>query len=142
MSSVSTKNCWKKNTKKINAPKKIDRTQKNKTTRSIYNEMNDSTNFSIEQSSAYETPKVKRRTRPVLTRFERAKVLALRAEQIDRGTQPLVEKLEGDGPLATAEREFAAGRIPFVIRRYLPDGKHEDWRLEELEPCDRRLSHK
>lgn len=25
-----------------------------------------------------------------------------------------------------------ARKIPFVIRRYLPDGSHEDWRIEEL----------
>lgn len=88
------------------------------------------------------TPNDERRTRPHMSRFERAKVLALRAEQIDRGTPALVEKLPGDGALTTAEREFAAGRIPFIIRRYLPDGTFEDWKLDELGPCDRRLSHK
>ena len=76
-----------------------------------------------------------------MSKFERAKILALRAEQLDRGTPALVEKLDGDGPLATAEREFAAGRIPFIIRRYLPDGTPEDWKLSELARCDRRLSH-
>lgn len=83
-----------------------------------------------------------RRTRPVLSKYERARVIAMRATQLGRGTPPLIECLEGDGPLETAEREFAAGRIPFVIRRYLPDGSTEDWRLSELGPCDKRLSHK
>ena len=99
--------------------------------------------FSVEDENEFVAkPKRERRTRPVLSKFERAKVLALRAEQIDRGTPALVEKLAGDGALATAEREFAAGRIPFIIRRYLPDGTFEDWKLDELGPCDRRLSHK
>lgn len=83
-----------------------------------------------------------RRTRPVLSKFERCRVLATRAEQISRGTIALVDRLEGDSPAQTAEREFAAGRVPFVVRRYLPDGTTEDWRLDELGPCDRRLSHK
>lgn len=83
-----------------------------------------------------------RRTRPVLSKYERCRVLAMRAEQIGGGTIPLVEALDGDGPAQIAEQEFAAGRIPFIIRRYLPDGSHEDWPLEDLDPCDRRLSHK
>lgn len=58
---------------------------------------------------------------------------------------PFVDKLEGDRPIDVAEREFAAGRIPFIIRRFIPtpDGVvTEDWKLDELEPCDRRLAHK
>jgi len=98
--------------------------------------------FSVEVDEDKYVARKERRTRPVLSRFERAKILALRAEQLDRGTPALVEKLDGDSALATAEREFAAGRIPFIIRRYLPDRSVEDWKLSELGPCDRRLSHK
>jgi DNA-directed RNA polymerase I, II, and III subunit RPABC2 len=83
-----------------------------------------------------------RRSRPVLFKYERARVISMRAEQLGAGTPALIEQLEGDGPLETAEREFAANRIPFIIRRYLPDGTAEDWRLDELGPCDKRLSHK
>lgn len=83
-----------------------------------------------------------KRTRPVLSKYERAKILALRAEQIGRGTLPFVDRLDGDDPARIAEREFEAGCIPFIIRRYLPTGTAEDWRLEDLGPCDRRLSHK
>lgn len=90
-------------------------------------------------SSSFHRPK---RSRPVLFKYERARVISMRAEQLSRGTPPLIECLDGDGPLETAEREFAAGRIPFIIRRYLPDGTTEDWRLDELGPCDKRLSHK
>lgn len=98
--------------------------------------------FSVEDEAEFvERPRKERRTRPVLSKFERAKVIAIRAEQIGRGTPALVEKLAGDEAITTAEREFAAGRIPFVIRRYLPDGSFEDWKLSELGACDRRLSH-
>jgi len=98
--------------------------------------------FSVEHEDNFVTYETKeRRTRPVMSKFERAKILALRAEQLDRGTPAMVEKLDGDDPLATAEREFAAGRIPFIIRRYLPNGTAEDWKLDELGRCDRRLSH-
>jgi DNA-directed RNA polymerase I, II, and III subunit RPABC2 len=36
-------------------------------------------------------------------------------------------------PYKLAEIELEARRIPFIIRRYLPDGSYEDWKLEELQ---------
>lgn len=103
--------------------------------------MNPEDGFSVEEETQFSTPAKQRRTRPVISKFERAKVIATRAEQIGRGTQPNVERLPGDEPLAIAEREFAKCRIPFVIRRYFPDGSYEDWKLSELGKCDKRLDH-
>jgi DNA-directed RNA polymerase subunit K/omega len=31
-----------------------------------------------------------------------------------------------------AMKELKEKKIPFTIRRYLPDGSYEDWRLSEL----------
>jgi len=46
-------------------------------------------------------------------------------------------ELEGEtDPLQIAMKELKAGKIPFIIRRYLPDGSFEDWALEELTPCE------
>lgn len=79
---------------------------------------------------------VTRRSRPRMTRFERARILSMRAEQVANGTVPFVDRIEGDQPLDIAEREFAAGRIPFMIRRFIPTTDKgivsEDWRLDEL----------
>lgn len=35
-------------------------------------------------------------------------------------------------PYKLAEMELTAYKIPFIIRRYLPDGSYEDWKLSEL----------
>ena len=35
-------------------------------------------------------------------------------------------------PIAIAEKELILGKIPFIVRRYLPDGSYEDWKVEEL----------
>ena len=35
-------------------------------------------------------------------------------------------------PLKIAEKELLANKIPIIVRRYLPDGSHEDWRVDEL----------
>lgn len=34
--------------------------------------------------------------------------------------------------LQIASKELREKKIPFTIRRYLPDGSYEDWRIEEL----------
>lgn len=36
-------------------------------------------------------------------------------------------------PLKIAMMELRARKIPIIIRRYLPDGSHEDWSIDELE---------
>jgi len=35
-------------------------------------------------------------------------------------------------PIAIAEKELIEGKIPFIIRRYLPDGSYEDWNANHL----------
>jgi DNA-directed RNA polymerase I, II, and III subunit RPABC2 len=32
-------------------------------------------------------------------------------------------------PLSIAERELAEKKLPFIIRRYLPDGSYEHWKV-------------
>jgi DNA-directed RNA polymerase I, II, and III subunit RPABC2 len=34
--------------------------------------------------------------------------------------------------LEIAEREYENGKIPMIIRRYLPDKSFEDWKIKEL----------
>lgn len=42
-------------------------------------------------------------------------------------------------PLEIAHLELASKKIPFTIRRYMPDGSYEDWSVNELEIPDRWL---
>nr|CAB3452795.1 unnamed protein product [Digitaria exilis] len=45
----------------------------------------------------------------------------------------LMVELEGEtDPLEIAMKELRARKIPFTIRRYLPDGSYEDWGVDEL----------
>jgi len=34
--------------------------------------------------------------------------------------------------LRIAMKELKEGKIPFIIRRYLPDGSFEDWPINDL----------
>lgn len=68
-----------------------------------------------------------------LTKYERARVLGARALQISKNAPILVEVDPGTwDPLKIAEKELIEKKIPFKIRRYLPDGSYEDWRVDEL----------
>jgi DNA-directed RNA polymerase I, II, and III subunit RPABC2 len=40
-------------------------------------------------------------------------------------------------PIMIAEKELAERKIPFRIRRYLPDGTFEDWKVSELNIIDK-----
>lgn len=40
-------------------------------------------------------------------------------------------------PILIAEKELAERKIPFLIRRFLPDGSYEDWRVNELSIVDK-----
>jgi DNA-directed RNA polymerase I, II, and III subunit RPABC2 len=33
-------------------------------------------------------------------------------------------------------KELKQRKIPLIIRRYLPDGSWEDWRIDELTVCN------
>ena len=46
---------------------------------------------------------------------------------------PIFVDLDGEtDPLRIAEKELRERKIPIVVRRYLPDGSHEDWKIDEL----------
>lgn len=68
-----------------------------------------------------------------LTKYERARILGTRALQISMNAPIMVKPGNETDPLKIAMMELRARKIPIIIRRYLPDGSHEDWRIEELE---------
>ncbi|KAK1627644.1 hypothetical protein QYE76_001959 [Lolium multiflorum] len=73
-----------------------------------------------------------RHTTKYMTKYERARILGTRALQISMNAPVMVE-LEGEtDPLEIAMKELRARKIPFTIRRYLPDGSYEDWGVDEL----------
>jgi len=74
------------------------------------------------------------KTVPFLTKYERARVLGERAKQLNMGAKPLVEVAQTviDGYLIALE-EFAQKKIPFIIKRPLPNGGCEYWKFRDLE---------
>jgi len=74
------------------------------------------------------------KTMPFLTKYEKTRILGQRAKQINQGAHPVVpvDKKIIDGYLI-AQLELQQKALPFIIRRPLPGGKSEYWRLADLE---------
>ena len=74
------------------------------------------------------------KTPPFLSRYEKARILGERAEQINSGAEPFIEVEPTilDGYLI-ALKELEQKKIPFIIQRPMPNGGSEYWRLRDLE---------
>lgn len=79
------------------------------------------------------------KTLPFLTKYEKTRVLGQRTKQINSSSKPYIDiprtfdnKRIIDGELI-ALKELELKRIPFIIRRPLPNGSSEYWRLEDLD---------
>jgi DNA-directed RNA polymerases I, II, and III subunit RPABC2 len=74
----------------------------------------------------------KKRTNPYLTKYEKARIIGIRAQQIASGSIPLVDSKGLVSPISIALKELKERKIPFIIRRKLPNNTYEDWTIEEL----------
>ena len=73
-----------------------------------------------------------RTTSKFMTKYEKARVLGTRALQISMNAPVFVDVSSKTDPLEIAMAELKAGKIPFIIRRRLPNGSYEDWKVSEL----------
>tara|TARA_Y100000741_G_scaffold362474_1_gene348314 strand:- start:743 stop:1399 length:657 start_codon:yes stop_codon:yes gene_type:complete len=75
------------------------------------------------------------KTVPCLTKYEYTSILGIRAKQLNEGSQPFI-KLDDkdiiDGYLI-AQMELKMKKIPFIVKRPLPNGGNEYWKLSDLE---------
>ena len=87
----------------------------------------------VDYSEALEQASQKQKiTLPILTKFERAKLIGVRSTQIAKGAKPLVSVVDLKDPFDKAEKELMEKMTPLIIRRTLPDGSYEDWKIEEF----------
>jgi DNA-directed RNA polymerase I, II, and III subunit RPABC2 len=72
-------------------------------------------------------------TYPFLTNYERTKIISYRASQISNGAKPYIVVPEGvTESYIIAMMELEVKKLPYVIKRPLPDGSFEVWRLVDL----------
>ena len=71
-------------------------------------------------------------TTEYLTKYEKARILGIRAMQIANGAPVQIDIGSEIDPLNIAELELKQGKTPLIIRRHLPDGTYEDVAVNEL----------
>ena len=86
-------------------------------------------------------PAIIRRTLPILTKYEKAKIIGVRAQQISMGSPAYLSEEDvrkcggGSNILALAQEELRQKRTPLIVRRIL-DSKmcllYEDWYIDDL----------
>jgi DNA-directed RNA polymerase I, II, and III subunit RPABC2 len=77
--------------------------------------------------------KKQKKTIPLLTKFERARIVGVRLQQLAYGAKPRIDITNLKSINEIVEQELLQRKIPFIIRRTLPNSTYEDWKLEEFE---------
>ena len=74
------------------------------------------------------------KTYPILSKYEKTRVIGLRVSQLNKGADPFVtlNKVILDNVLI-AEKELREKKIPFIIMRPIPNGNSEYWNINDLE---------
>lgn len=73
------------------------------------------------------------RTYPFLTNFEKTKIIGLRANQLSKGSAAFVAVPKHITDVRDIARlELEQKRLPFIVKRPLPNGQFEYWRLTDL----------
>ena len=74
------------------------------------------------------------KTLPIMTKFEKTRIIGQRAKQIETGSIPFINVPDNiiDSYLI-AEVELQQRKLPFIIRRPLPNGTCEYWDANDLE---------
>jgi DNA-directed RNA polymerase subunit K/omega len=73
------------------------------------------------------------KTMPLLTKYEKTKVLGMRLKQLNSGCRPYIsinEKIIDNNIVALMELEQKV--LPFIIQRPIPNNTFEYWKLQDL----------
>lgn len=72
-------------------------------------------------------------TYPRLTLYEYTKIISFRASYISQGGKPTILVPAGvTDAYQIAKLELQAKRLPYILKRPLPNGRYEYWRLADL----------
>jgi len=75
-------------------------------------------------------------TKPIMSKYEYTLCLGIRAEQLARGSEPLIKLTEDlDSPVLIAKEEIKQRKCPLIIEKSFGN-KKEYWKLEDLTILD------
>ena len=73
------------------------------------------------------------KTVPILTKYEKTRILGLRVSQLNEGAPRYIKSSTIVDNNIIAEKELKHKKLPFIISRPLPNGEKEYWKLQDLE---------
>jgi len=76
--------------------------------------------------------KKKKKTVPFLNKYEKARLLGVRRQQLANGAQPKINTQFFTNINDIVDEELKQRKIPIIIQRKLPDGYIEEWKIEEF----------
>ena len=82
-------------------------------------------------------PKTRVKTYPslfsqILSKYEKPGLIGYRAQQIATGAEVYVQTYPDDNPVKIAERELKENKLPYFLKRKLPDGTFVSVKLDQL----------
>ena len=81
----------------------------------------------------YEKNKKNFKTPPVLTKYEKTRIISERVQQISNGGIPFINNPESYATVYDiALKELSMKKLPFIIKRTISGGNYELWKLEDL----------
>jgi DNA-directed RNA polymerases I, II, and III subunit RPABC2 len=73
------------------------------------------------------------RTYPFLTKYERTRIIGQRANELSLGARAYIQVPEHVTDVREIARlELDQKRLPYIVKRPLPNGQYEYWRLSDL----------
>lgn len=74
----------------------------------------------------------KRKSIPILTKYEITRIICIRSSQIENGAKPCIEINSKMNPIHIAKHELLLGESPLILRRRIYDNYYEEWKIKEL----------
>jgi len=72
-------------------------------------------------------------TYPFVTLYEKTKIIGLRANQLSQGARAFINVPKEITDVRNIARlEFEQKKLPYIVKRPLPDGTYEYWKLADL----------
>lgn len=75
------------------------------------------------------------KTFPILSKYEKARIIGLRVSQLNKGVPTFLEVTPNNyiDKTLIAQQELNEKKIPFIIKRPIPNGSFEYWNIKDLE---------
>jgi len=88
--------------------------------------------FNLKNMAKNRIPDAERTTRRYITKYEKAKIIGVRAQQIALGAVPNIDIKSTMTPREIARYELENKKTPIIVQRIFHTGKYEEWKIEEL----------